>query len=355
MTGANSCSSVTTASWPVPYFARRRKLSWRLVAFLAMLFIAGDARAQQVQTPDQHLLTFPLKAIVPDEDQHLTPATGPVNSVFDHSMLDASVRYAIYGCDKVVSAVSGATGHYGPGKPILGTGYCNAGYKTENVPFPPPISLAPDMTYWGWGSPGYLFYDGHPGIDFQAAKDTQVFAAVDGTVRYPSWIVGLGYPAAAYHTLEIVPDHTGSVPPYLIYYLHLDTYVGQKKVPVNDPDPLPGCAATVYLPLDQGTQVQAGCLIGLSGNAAPPIFHYLPHLHFEVHKVVPGGLVFSRFGARTADVCIDGVVGPGFDCVPVDPYGWTGEPTKCDPATGLARSGDPYFCLTGVTSVTLWK
>jgi murein DD-endopeptidase MepM/ murein hydrolase activator NlpD len=192
MTCVDPRPSVTKASWPVPYSVRRRTLSWLLAALLAMLFTSAGAGAQQVQTPDQHLLTFPLKAIVPNEDQHLTPATGPVNSVFDHSMLDATVRYAIYGCDKVVSAFTGTTGHYGPGKPILGTGYCNAGYKTENVLFPPPISLAPDMTYWGWGSPGYLFYDGHPGIDFQAAKDTQVFAAIDGTVLYPSWIVGLG-------------------------------------------------------------------------------------------------------------------------------------------------------------------
>ena len=54
------------------------------------------------------------------------------------------------------------------------------------------------------------------------------------------------------------------------------------------------------VPLDEGMHVQAGCLVALSGRTAPPIFHYLPHLHFEVHKVVPGLQVFSRFGARTA-------------------------------------------------------
>jgi hypothetical protein len=156
--------------------------------------------------------------------------------------------------------------------------------------------------------------------------------------------------------MEIVPDHgSGGPPAYLIYYLHLDTYVGQQKAPVNDPDPLPGCAATVMLPLDEGAHVQAGCLIALSGKTAPPIFHFLPHLHVEVHRVVPSFMVSARFGARAADVCIDGIVGQDYDCVPVDPYGWTGAPTQCDARTGLAMTGDPYYCLTGVQSQRLWR
>jgi hypothetical protein len=204
------------------------------------------AAAQNMPSPAPLQLTFPLKATVPDQDQHLTSATAPANSVFDHSMLDATTHYVVYGCDKTVVAFDGTTAPYGPGYPILGIG-CNAGYKVENVQLPPPISLAPNMTYFGWGVPSYLFYDGHPGIDYVAAMDTQVYAVANGTVHYPTRMVGLGYPAAAYHVLEIVPDHAPAIPPpYVIYYLHLDTYVGQNKVPVTDPDPLPGCSATVY-------------------------------------------------------------------------------------------------------------
>jgi murein DD-endopeptidase MepM/ murein hydrolase activator NlpD len=336
-----------------------RQVRWSailaLTLLLGLVYPGGRIFAQEAQSLAPIQLTFPLKATVPNQDQHLTPSSAPVNSVFDHSMLDATTHYVIYGCDKTVVAVNGTRGVYGPGYPILGVG-CNAGYKVQNVQNPPPISLAPDVSYSGWGLPGYLFYDGHPGIDYVAAMDTQVYAVVNGTIHYPTRMVGLGYPAAAYHTLEIVPDHAPVLPPpYVLYYLHLDTYIGQDKIPVNDPDPLPGCAATVYLPLDEGTHVQGGCLIGLSGKAAPPIYHYLPHLHFEVHKVVPGGQVLSRFGTRTADVCIDGVVSSAYDCVPVDPYGWTGDQTVCDPGTGLADSGDPYYCLTGITSVRLWQ
>ncbi len=283
--------------------------------------------AQDLQLP---LLTFPLKANIPNLDQHLTAATARTNSVFDHSMLNAAGLYAVYGCDDTVTAFTGTTAVYGPPLPIFNLG-CNAGYKVLNIQNPPPISLAPNMIYAGWGTPNHLFYDGHPGLDFQAAMDTQVYAALNGTIHYPARMVGLGYPAAGYHTMEIVPDHAqGTVPAYLIYYLHLDTYTGHPQMPVTDPDPLPGCSATVLLPLAEGTHVQAGCLVALSGKTTPPIYHFQPHLHFEVQQVVPTSMVSNRFGARTADVCIDGVVGSGYDCVPVDPYGWTGAPTQCN-------------------------
>ena len=94
---------------------------------------------------------------------------------------------------------------------------------------------------------------------------------------------------------------------------------------------------------------------GLRSDVEPSQRRFVPRWRLEIHKVVPSSTVFSRFGARSADVCIDGILGPGFDCVPVDPYGWTGETTACDAQTGLASSGDPYYCLTGVTNVMLWQ
>src|SRR5271167_222072 len=123
---------------------------WVVCAILLSALLSAIAAAQSL-APIQ--LTFPLKADVPDQDQHLTSATAPVNSTFDHSMLDATTHYVIYGCDKTVVAFTGTTAIYGPGYPILGVG-CNAGYKAQNVAFPPPINLAPDMSYSGWGSPG---------------------------------------------------------------------------------------------------------------------------------------------------------------------------------------------------------
>ena len=121
---------------------------------LGLMLIPPVASAQEMQVPDQHLLTFPLKAIVPGQDQHLTAATGPVNSVFDHSMLDSTVHYLIYGCDKVVSGFTGTTGHYGPGKLVFGSAYCNAGYKTQNVPFPAAHLAGARHDVLGVGKPG---------------------------------------------------------------------------------------------------------------------------------------------------------------------------------------------------------
>lgn len=141
---------------------------WSILAF-ALSWVCAAAQEAQSLAPIQ--LTFPLKATVPNQDQHLTSSTAPANSVFDHSMLDAATHYVIYGCDKTAVAFNGTTAPFGPGYPILGIG-CNAGYKVQNVQNPPPISFAPDMSYAGWGLPGYLFYDGHPGIDFVAAIDT---------------------------------------------------------------------------------------------------------------------------------------------------------------------------------------
>ena len=45
-------------------------------------------------------------------------------------------------------------------------------------------------------------------------------------------------------------------------------------------------------------------------------------MHFEVHKVVPTATVSKTSGARKATVCVDNAIGTGFNCVPVDPYGW---------------------------------
>src|SRR5271165_572210 len=59
----------------------------------AMLCLAGLAVAQDLQTSAPIQLTFPLKADVPNQDQYLTSSTAPVNSTFDHSMLDSTTHY----------------------------------------------------------------------------------------------------------------------------------------------------------------------------------------------------------------------------------------------------------------------
>lgn len=159
-------------------YDNRRLRRCSLAIFMAVAISwATPSLAQQ--------LTFPLKGDVRNQDQHLTAATAKTNSVFDHAMFNASTQlYGVYSCDETVVAFTGTTAIYGPGLPIFNIG-CNAGYKVVNEGNPPPISLAPNMTYNGWGTPNHLFYDGHPGIDYVAAMDTQVYASVNGAGATP--------------------------------------------------------------------------------------------------------------------------------------------------------------------------
>lgn len=74
--------------------------------------------------------------------------------------------------------------------------------------------------------------------------------------------------------------------------------------------------------VQEGDSVQAGQLIGRSGNAGC----VAPHLHFEV-----------RQQASQSQKALTGL-----DFIPVDPYGW------------LGGGPDPYTALTGVMSNVLW-
>jgi hypothetical protein len=343
--------------------------------------VCGNANGYSRQGPaNWSVLTFPLKGNSPTSgDLHYTSATAPVNSIFDHSMNNTVGDYGIYtdGCDDVVMAFTGTVAQYNPST-VHG---CMSSYTlNQTTPYTPitPL-LKPMMKYRGAGNDNtYLNYDSHPGIDYQAGLKTPVYAAVSGTVHYPPRIIGLKVgktPAQGYHVMEIIPDYqAGLLPPYVVYYLHLDTYpcpVSSSKVPcqtvgsvtATDPDPLPECqgsagynGSSVALPLQDGARVTAGCAAALSGWAglSEP---KQAHLHFEVQTIVPASAVSTQAGAQQYAACVDpnitAIVGKtGYDCLPVDPYGWTGTPVQC---TNQATSGDPYWCLTGIQNVPLWK
>ena len=299
-------------------------------------------------------LIFPLKADAPHIDKHFTAKTAPVNSIFDHSMADTKHAYHIYGCDSTVIAFTDTTAKGYDPQSVFGTQDCNNAYAIDSSATTQ-ISLAPDMTYRGPNADNtHLYYDGHPGIDFHAGAKTEVYAAASGKVHYPPQIVGISS-AASYHIMEIIPDHpSGTEPPYVIYYLHLATYVGQTQTTATDPSPSPGCQASVKVPIPEGQEVTAGCLVALVGNAAPPGVTISAHLHFEVHQIVSPSGVASLFGARKTTKCVDGAVSSDYDCVPIDPYGWNGS-LQCD-SSGMPLSGsDPYFCLTGIQNRWLWQ
>src|SRR5580693_2774152 len=246
--------------------------------------------------PPSLSLVFPLKSDTPDHDDQLDPYSAAIITVFDHSMASASHKYRFwpYGCNQDVVAFTGEEGNK---KPSPSGSACSdhPGFsQSDGQPFNITGQYVGDRA----DGPTYLNYDGHPGFDYAAALETQVFAAVSGTVHYPNTAnaLGLGDPFRKFHVLEIVPDDD---PSYRVYYLHLSTHPSKSgtKGTFSDPSPAAGCPAQVALPLPAGTHVNAGCLVALSGAAGAPGG---PHLHFEVHKVldVPAGSVSAASKKR---------------------------------------------------------
>jgi len=284
---------------------------------------------------------FPLKGTASNQDVKLGPWIAPIITVFDHSMADSTGKFHIYGFDGIVESFTSEVGECSytpPPCPAKRDGYYNSGNTAFGV----------NGHYIGDSSDRgtlKLQYEGHPGFDYKASctensqkkcilgTGTNVYAVSSGTLDYPSTMVGLCSSdgcAAEYHVMELIPSSSFS---HLVYYLHLSTYPGGGTVTANDPSPAPGCPSTVALPLPKGTHVGAGCLIGQSGNSAPPP-GVGPHLHFEVQAVLP------RTGFPSSLNCQ--VNGAKMACVPVDPYGWT---------CGL----DPYSQLLPISNSPLWN
>lgn len=278
-------------------------------------------------------LAFPL----PGQD----PESATINSIFDHSMLNEKGKFKIYGCDATVVAYTNEKGNiHGSGLHLKSSPEyfkigCRQGYAKDQNHSP----FLVNGYYSGGGDPTHLYYDGHPGIDYQANFEP-VVATSSGKVYYPQRIVGLGTTAfSPYHVIEIVPN---DFPEYRIYYLHMKSHPAGSSETRDDSTP--GCPSPVHLPLPPGSNVKAGCLIGVSGDAGPK--GTPPHLHFEVHRVLDSSAVPDDVRAQTR--CVPDTSIPedasliGKVCVPVDPYGWR----SSDP--------DPYEHVTGLPSLPLW-
>jgi len=286
----------------------------------------------------------------------LDPYNVPVISVFDHSMKDKKGAYHIYGCDDVVTAYTGEKGERRFGFDEVRCG-AHPGYAQEGMV---PFTLSDDNYVGAGGQSQFLNYDGHPGFDYKAKILTEVYAVASGKLYYPTRmndVKGTGAYGKC-HFMALIPD---SNPNYRIYYGHLSTHeyclgVRQKDegvcfadsqsgpVSVVDPAPLPGCDASVLLPLQvdeitQVVEVTAGCLMALSGRACAP-----QHLHLEVQKLISEDEVEPDI-FKQLPKCLSQDQDPalsGKACVPVDPYGWEGP------------EDDPYTALTGVVNLRLW-
>jgi len=175
--------------------------------------------------------TFPLKG--------LDPYNAPINAVFDHSMTN------YYGKDEVVVAYTGEIGEKKYGYDLA----FPTGYKQQNgQPF------VINGNYTGGGAPQYLYYDGHPGVDYRASFGTSLYAPADGIASIPISDPVNGDPNK-WNTLKI--DHANG---YSTWYLH--------------------CSWRIINP-GESKDVKRGDKVAEVGDKGTP---GVPHLHFEARK-----------------------------------------------------------------------
>lgn len=239
-------------------------------------------------------LGFPLPNRIP---VRLTPGDAGVaiNAVFDHS----NSQLGVYCPNNAVQAFTGEAGNI-PGGNVI-TARCSANsqsnmlraYGQGGQPF------IVNGNYTGGGTPKELSYDGHPGYDFRTidqkpSGQIPVLAAADGVVECVSTAQKPRL-CGGYYPGAVVLNHNNG---YKTLYLHL-------LLPV---------------PVAVGDRVQRKNTVGTSNSTGTAS----PHLHFEVQRLVD--LLDASRGY-----------------IPVDPYGWSG------------AGSDPYFILTSVRNIGLWR
>jgi murein DD-endopeptidase MepM/ murein hydrolase activator NlpD len=207
-------------------------------------------------------LSFPIPGYGPYDN-------GLNTSVFDHHT-ESAIRHEMrveYGLDDVVLAYTTEEGAkiYGS-DPAFPKGYQQDAAGTQ-------FTLNGNYKYTGMPDGQYLYYDGHPGIDYGVPSGTTILAAAGGVVREAGWedsdhALGLGQ--------YIKIDHENG---YYTLYGHLSSLTA------------PNGPTTV---VDQ--RVTSGQPIALSGKTGAAKGE---HLHFQVRH---GNVVGSR--------------------VSVDPYGF---------------------------------
>lgn len=254
-------------------------------------------------------LNFPLHVNNQADGLPLNPDTVQINSVFDHHVRTVNnvPLFYINDQDHVVTAYTGEVGSRDACKSNPNLKSCTddagegvVGYKNSTG-----TNFSINNNYSGGV---YLYYDGHPGFDYQAERGTPVFAAAEGIAFIPDSdpITSSKNPTKAVDTFNIlVIDHGNG---YSTWYLHLGTDSPKAdfrliKCPGDSTEFKLIDAQTIQhqIPINTGCQIAKVGDKGVKGH---------PHLHFEVRI----GLTKDSSGKYHCD--------PGI-CMPVDPYGWT--------------------------------
>ncbi len=233
-------------------------LCFAICALHADVLLLAQSTCPSQPSSAFYLSKFPLP--------NRTAYSASINSVMDHSMTNS------YTSDNVVIGFTGELANLNPEYATTING--QTFFSFQNMPG---IPFVINGQYIGAGTPTFLNYDGHPGIDYKTTDqdpsgEIPVYAAASGTLH-----VDTGEKCC--HALYI--DHGNC---YKTYYLHLSSWVDPNTV--------------------EGRAVSAGDMIGVSGSVGVCTTDSpCPHLHFEVR----------------------------YNGVPVDPYGWQGR--YLDPRT----------------------
>lgn len=185
-------------------------------AFQVALNGLTDAFVTKIGLGGLPFLSFPLHGMSRGINQHLTPQTAQINTVFDHTMLGSTGHFSVYGCDSQVEDFAGEIGNTNPSKFHLS---CRHGYENAQTGY----KFLQNIANYS-GNP-YLFYDGHPGYDFQSTFGNQVYAAVSGIVSYPTQAqlnaagIFVGGNPDIFNVMELDPGNG-----YKIFHLHLSTH-----------------------------------------------------------------------------------------------------------------------------------
>ena len=284
-------------------------------------------------------LSFPVKADITGSGvcggAPCTPSTAPINAVFDHQMhyaYECSASFVGYGkimpfTNQLIDGPASTTG-YGQCKQLYGYEYTGTG------------TLLAGYNYDSGQNGLYLYYDSHPGYDYNFSFGTAIYPAVNGCVTYLQTAAGVGR-AETGHILAIIPEATEpaggcqtltNTTGYSVVYMHLSSfYQNQQSLPYygsvircrkSDGSVCQLCNTCAqqndYVTTDR-TQP-----IGYTGNYFKVWGGVNPHLHFEVDQLS------AMAPTATAPT-------------PVDPYGWCGN-----------QVADPYTTVTGMLNEPLW-
>ena len=249
-------------------------------------------------------LSFPLENRAADVLASPTGvAIAKINSVFDHSY--NARKFGMYCANDEVMPYTAEKASIR--SDLIDTFGCEAtpGKKNDLYGFKAPrgsrSSFQVNGNYSGLGT---LYYDGHPGYDFNTTDADQdpvtgqirVLAAADGVVECV-FTAAAPKSCGGFYPGAVIVNHNNG---YRTIYVHLSSATPS---------------------LVQNAVVHRNDVVGMSGKTGTK----KAHLHFQVERILPG---------------------PKF--VPVDPYGWS-------PLPGAAVTVDPYTDVTGVRNIRLWR